>query len=298
MNNIIFSVVIPTYNRAGLILETLDSVFAQTYQHFEILVVDNCSTDNTEEVLQPLIAQKKIRFIKNEKNYERAYSRNVGMENATGDFLTLLDSDDFMYEDCLMDAVNFINADPWCKVFHNKYEVVTNERVSIYKMPYTSLRNQYKALSSGNFLSAIGGFIHREIYTKFRFNLDPKMIGAEDYEFWFQILARYKLGRIDKYNCGLREHPTRSVNIDAYDQLHYQSSKMAALIANDPLLNEKFGPYIGRLKASYQLQEVIVNKKNYPLSKKLSILMQAVKNDLSVLFTKRYLATLKNVITK
>lgn len=296
MSNIVFSVVIPTYNRADLILETLDSVFAQTYPHYEVLVVDNCSTDNTEALLQPLIQQQKIRFIKNEKNYERAYSRNVGLKNATGDFLTLLDSDDFMYSCCLQDAADFIAANPWCKVFHNKYEVVNNNRESIYKMPYTSLKNQYKALSSGNFLSAIGGFIHREIYTQFSFNLDPKMIGAEDYEFWFQILARYKLGRIDKYNCGLREHPTRSVNIDAYDQLHYQSNKMTSLIKEDPILYDKFGPYIGRLKAAYKLQEVIVNNKVYPLSKKLAILVQAAKNDLSVLFTKRYLATLKNSI--
>ena len=296
MSNILFSIVIPTYNRADLILETIDSVLTQTYPHHEILVIDNCSTDNTKEVLTPLIKQQKIRYIRNEKNFERAYSRNVGLKNATGDFLTLLDSDDFMYKDSLQDAVDFIQQNPEIKVFHNKYEVVNNNRESIYKMPYTKLDNQYKALCSGNFLSAIGGFIHREVYSKFSFNLDPKMIGAEDYEFWFQILARFKLGRIDKINSGLREHPARSVNIDAYDQLHYQCNKMVSLIKEDELLNEKFGAYTGRLKAAYKLQEVIVNKKTYSLFKKLGILLKAAKNDLTVLFTRRYLATLKNII--
>ena len=296
MSNILFSIVIPTYNRADLILETIDSVLTQTYPHYEILVIDNCSTDNTEEVLESLIQQQKIRYIRNEKNYERAYSRNVGLKNATGDFLTLLDSDDFMYKDSLQDAVDFIQQNPAIKVFHNKYEVVNNNRESIYKMPYTKLDNQYKALCSGNFLSAIGGFIHKEVYSQFSFNLDPKMIGAEDYEFWFQILARYKLGRIDKINSGLREHPARSVNIDAYDQLHYQCNKMVSLIKEDKLLNEKFGAYTGRLKAAYKLQEVIVNKKTYSLSKKLGILILAAKNDFTVLFTRRYLATLKNII--
>ena len=92
-----FSIIIPTYNRADLIMETINSVFAQSYTNYEILVVDNCSTDNTALLLQPLIDENKIKFIKHDRNYERSRSRNTGMENATGDYLTFLDSDDFMY---------------------------------------------------------------------------------------------------------------------------------------------------------------------------------------------------------
>ncbi|MBS1512387.1 MAG: glycosyltransferase [Bacteroidetes bacterium] len=294
-SDILFSIVIPTFNRANLIVETLDSVLTQTYKNYEIIIVDNCSTDNTKEVLQKYIDQKQIIYICNEKNFERAYSRNVGMKHAKGDFLTLLDSDDFMYPNCLEDAAQFIQNNPWCYVFHNKFEVLNNSREVIYKTPYTSLNNQYKALCSGNFLSAIGGFIHKDIYTKFRFSLDPKMIGAEDYEFWFQILARYELGRIDKYNSGLREHPARSVNIDAYNQLHYQCNMMVDLIKGDVILSSKFGKYTGRLKAAYKLQEIIVNRKTFSFSKKAALLIKAAKDDLSVLFTKRYFAVLINL---
>src|SRR2546422_10993365 len=88
-----FSVVIPTYNRAAFIKATLQSVLSQTYAHFEIIVVDNCSTDNTGEVLGPFIRAGQIQFIKHERNLERARSRNTGMKAARGDFLTLLDSD-------------------------------------------------------------------------------------------------------------------------------------------------------------------------------------------------------------
>ena len=298
MENIVFSVVIPTYNRASLIMETLDSVFAQIYPHYEILVIDNCSTDNTEAILQPLIKEQKIRYIKNDKNYERAYSRNVGLENAKGDYLTLLDSDDFMYINCLKDAADFISANAWCKVFHNKFEIVNNHRKVIYKIPYTSLKNQYKAICSGNFLSAIGGFMHRDIYCQFRFTEDPKMIGAEDYEFWFHILAIYKLGRINKVNSGLREHPARSVNFDAYLQLHYQCQSMVELIELDPILKDKFAPYIGRLKAAFKLQELIVNGKNITFLKKLAIISKAANDDFSVIFTKRYLVVLLNIARK
>src|SRR5882724_11938707 len=93
----LFSVVIPTYNRAGLISRTLNSVLCQTYQDFEVIVVDDASTDDTEQILEPLIRTQKIRYIKHDQNYERAKSRNTGMENASGHFLTFLDSDDLMY---------------------------------------------------------------------------------------------------------------------------------------------------------------------------------------------------------
>ena len=295
---ILFSIVIPTYNRASLISETLDSVFSQTYKNYEVIVVDNCSTDNTEELLQPLILSKKIRYIRNPENFERAYSRNVGLENAKGDFLTLLDSDDFMYPDALADAVKFIQEHRDIKVFHNRYELVNDKQEVLYRTPFPSLNNQYKALCWGNFMSAIGGFIHRDIYTKFRFNLDPKMIGAEDYEFWFQVFARYKVGRIEKINSGIREHPRRSVHIDAYNNLHYQCKMMVHIINSDPVLKEKFDKYKSRLAASFKLQEIIVNYKNYSFFKKLGLLQKAAQNDASIIFTKRYLATLINIFKR
>ncbi|HEV7232496.1 MAG TPA: glycosyltransferase family 2 protein, partial [Bacteroidia bacterium] len=105
---VFFSIVIPTYNRADLIMKTLASVFSQTYLHYEVIVVDNCSTDNTEEVLSGCIQAGKIRYLKNDRNYERSWSRNRGMENAKGDFVTFLDSDDFMYPDNLKDAAVFV----------------------------------------------------------------------------------------------------------------------------------------------------------------------------------------------
>ena len=117
MNEVKFSIVIPTYNRAVLIPHTLESVFRQVYRNFEIIVVDNCSTDNTEEVLKPLIESNRIRYIRNDRNYERAYSRNVGFRNATGDYVTLLDSDDIMYPNCLADAADYIQKKPRYQIF-------------------------------------------------------------------------------------------------------------------------------------------------------------------------------------
>src|SRR5690349_20999982 len=69
-----FCIVIPTFNRAGFIEGTLASVFAQKYERYEVIVVDNCSTDNTEEILEPYIKAQRIKFFRNDRNRERAYS--------------------------------------------------------------------------------------------------------------------------------------------------------------------------------------------------------------------------------
>jgi len=293
-----FSVVIPTYNRANLIQDTLNSVFAQTYANYEILVVDNCSIDNTEEVLKPLISLGKIKYIKNEKNFERAYSRNVGLTNATGDYLTLLDSDDFLMPNCLQDAYDFILNNHGIKVFHNLSVAVNDEREVVYRFKYPPISNQYKTICRGNFMSAIGGFIHRDIYTICRFDEDPKMIGAEDYEFWFKVLAMNKVKRINKVNSQVREHPARSTNIDAYNNLNYQLVKMTRLIEEQPAMAKKYGKYTGTLKAAFTLQDIIVHKKRYSLTTRVKLLFKAVKNDFSVIFTKRFLSVTYNIFKK
>jgi len=296
--DILFSIVIPTYNRDDLMLETINSVLDQTYRNFEIIVVDNCSTDNTVEVVQPLVNSGKIIFLRNEKNFERAYSRNRGMAHAKGDFLTLLDSDDFLYPNCLQDACEFVCSHPEIKVFQNRSEVVNDQRQKVADFHAPSLRNQYKELCSGNFMSAIGNFIHRDIYTSMKLNDDPHLTGSEDYEYWFRVLARHKVGRIDKVNSGIRNHPNRSVHQGVFDNLDYQCEQMVRSIKTDPLVNEKFGKYINRLKASFTLMKVIHGYNIFPLKKKLSLLKEAVKKDNSIIFTSRFQKVLINSFLK
>lgn len=292
----LFSVVIPTYNRADLIMETLDNVFSQTYKRYEILVVDNCSTDNTEALLSPLIDKGRIRYFRHDRNYERSKSRNTGMQNANGDFLTFLDSDDFMYEDCLRDAAEYVHQHPEIKFFHNLYELVSNKKEKLYQYQFPPLTNQYKALASGNFISCIGGFIHKEIYKVHRFNENPKMIGSEDYEVWFEIMAKYKLGRINKINSGIREHPDRSVNLGVYKNLAYQKKEILNKIKTNKLLYEKFGPYLPRLKASFLLQEAIELRKVKGRGQGFNRLLAAFVSDISVLKTKRAYSVIYNII--
>ncbi|MFI8687630.1 glycosyltransferase family 2 protein [Rossellomorea sp. NPDC077527] len=93
----LISVIIPTFNRAYIIQRTIKSVLDQSYENIEIIVIDDGSTDNTEEIINLIKVKHKtqIKYVKLKKNSNGAVARNAGIENARGEYIAFLDSDDF-----------------------------------------------------------------------------------------------------------------------------------------------------------------------------------------------------------
>ena len=107
VNNPEVSIIIPAYNHADLLGEALESVFAQTYRNFEIIVVDDGSTDDTASLLKPLSEQGVIRYIYQQKQGVSA-ARNRGIVEANGRYIAFLDSDDLFEPDKLEIQVNYL----------------------------------------------------------------------------------------------------------------------------------------------------------------------------------------------
>ncbi|MCR5610040.1 MAG: glycosyltransferase [Lachnospiraceae bacterium] len=106
MNELV-SIIMPSYNTANLILESIQSVLNQTYTNWELIIVDDCSTDNTEEVVKS-INDDRIRFIKKEQNSGAAESRNFALREAKGRWIAFLDSDDLWKKDKLQKQIQFM----------------------------------------------------------------------------------------------------------------------------------------------------------------------------------------------
>ncbi|WMI65827.1 glycosyltransferase family 2 protein [Aestuariibaculum sp. YM273] len=107
-NKPLVSVIIPTYNRAHLISETLDSVLAQTYANWECIVVDDGSTDNTENMIKNYVAiDHKFKFYNRPENAIKGASscRNFGLKRASGKYVVFLDSDDLLLPHCLSNRI-------------------------------------------------------------------------------------------------------------------------------------------------------------------------------------------------
>jgi glycosyltransferase involved in cell wall biosynthesis len=288
-----FTVVIPTYNRADLLPESIRSVLNQTCTDFEIIVVDNFSSDDTPAVMEAFLKDERIRYFRNDKNMERAYSRNVGFRNARGRFLTLLDSDDIMYPNCLQDAKDYTVSGTE-KVFHNLYEFIDQDGKPTKPIHLPEIDNQYKAICKSNFLSCIGVFVHEEIYERFFFTEDLRMIGSEDYEIWFRILGYYKVGRIKKVNCGIREHLGRSVYSSMYENLGYQKDQIIGIIQKDPVLLGKYKNYIGYIHANYYFHQAIHSLHKGEKSRAFNYFVKSVVKGKGMLQSKRSPAFIKN----
>ncbi len=284
-----FSVIIPTYNRENYILATLDSVFKQSFRDFEIVIVDNCSTDNTVAMLeQRFSSHPQIKLIKNEKNLERSRARNVGIEHASGDYVTFLDSDDFFYPDCLKDAHAFTLAHPELKIFHNFYELIDSEGKLVYKYAFPkSLDNYHLEIIRGNFFSCIGVFIAKEVIKATRFDENEVVIGSEDWDLWIRILGSNKPGRIEKVNCGVLHHEGRSLDKFTIDSALVRVHYIADKIKNDPALKSVYGKYLHKFYASgYLFAASSANSaKMFNLARKL--VFKAIKYDWTCIFEKK-----------
>ncbi len=205
---ITFSIIIPTYNRADRILSTIQSVLDQHYTNFDIVIVDDGSTDNTEEVISS-IQDPHIRYFKKE-NEERAIARNFGIEQAVGDYITFLDSDDHLYPHFFDEAIGLISQYDQPEWFHLAYEI-KDETGRVIRKEHRRKGNINKSLITGNHLSCIGVFVRKDIIDQHQFNEDPDIIGSEDYLLWLKLASLFPLRYSNRISAFMVQHGGRSV---------------------------------------------------------------------------------------
>lgn len=121
MNELV-SVIMPSYNTGKFIAESINSVLSQTYNNLELIIVDDCSTDNTDEVVKSF-DDKRIRYFKNEKNSGAAVSRNRALREAKGKWIAFLDSDDLWIEDKLEKQIKFMSENNYHFSYTNYEEI-------------------------------------------------------------------------------------------------------------------------------------------------------------------------------
>ncbi|MBI4929250.1 MAG: glycosyltransferase family 2 protein [Bacteroidetes bacterium] len=240
MNKPFFSIIIPTYNRSSLILKTLDSVFSQTYPDYEVIVVDNCSTDTTAEILKPLHDSGKIIFIQHDKNYERAVSRNTGIKNAKGAFLTFLDSDDTMHPDHLSTLFSIIKTNPEINFLATKYNIKRNNKI-FYPSSLAGVKEGWhgiELLLKGNPL-AISFCIKKNNSELHLFNEDSKYTVVEDWMFLMQNLMKEKIYIADKITITLNDHDERTMRGNNQDIISKKLLAVEWIKQNLPLSNKQ-----------------------------------------------------------
>ena len=124
----------PSYNTAEYISDSIHSVLNQTYSNWELIIVDDCSTDNTDRIVSPFLLYKRIKYFKNEKNSGAAVSRNRALRIASGRWIAFLDSDDLWYPDKLKYQLSFMKKNGYSFSYTNYEEINTEGNITGVKV--------------------------------------------------------------------------------------------------------------------------------------------------------------------
>jgi len=196
----LISVVIPTFDRAWCILRALDSVLGQTYRDFEVWIVDDGSSDPTEELVRQRAAEERQIVIHYEKTPNRgvAAARNLGIQRSGGEWIALLDSDDEWMPEKLEKQVSYMQRNPGISLIHTGEKWIRNGiRVNAPK--------SYKKFGGEVFVSCLPVCMIGPSTAVFKKDLIENIGGfdeeypvCEDYDFWLRVTARYKAGLIDE----------------------------------------------------------------------------------------------------
>lgn len=183
------SVIIPVYNREKTIKKAIESVLEQTYTDLEVIIVDDCSTDKTIEVVES-IADKRIRLVKSPKNGGACKARNLGIDHANGELIAFQDSDDYWHADKLEKSVHFLKEKDADFVFSalNRKGIRGQEEKNEIVPKYNINKEENKLLKilTGNCVSTQTIVARREIFDKVKF--DYKMPRFQDWEFSIQVI--------------------------------------------------------------------------------------------------------------
>jgi len=240
-----FSIIIPTFNRSGFILKSVESVLIQEYDNFEIIVVNDGSTDSTIDALDT-IKDPRLKVI-NIDNSERAAARNRGIEAAKGDYISFLDSDDIYYNNYLTVAEKTLENNNKPVFYHQAYEIKNTEGKKLH------YDNDFgigiKFLLKGNPLSCLGVFVKREIALKFPFIEDRRLAGSEDWELWIRLAANYGLVKDETITSCLIVHDERSVMKVDKEKLLLRKELLLYYVFQDKKVDEVFGKYKNRMSA-------------------------------------------------
>jgi glycosyltransferase involved in cell wall biosynthesis len=200
------SVIIPTYNRASLVSQAIDSVLDQTYQDLEIIIVDDGSTDNTRELLKPY--KNKIRYIYQE-NRGGAAARNTGIKNAKGKYIAFLDSDDLWFPDKLEKQVRILDK-------NDEIGLVYSNCVNINDSgSFNNVLMKSKRIQSGNIFDALivgktGCPLQTWLVRRICFNkvgdFDKEFRTSHDREMLVRIAAEFKVYGIKEPLTIFRQH--------------------------------------------------------------------------------------------
>ena len=290
--SLFFSFVIPTYNRSALLKLTLESILQQHYTGFEIIVIDDGGTDDTEGMIAA-IGSPQIKYFK-KANGERGAARNYGAAKAMGDYINFFDSDDLAYPNHLSAAVRVIQEKDRPAIFHLNYDF-KKPGGSLHKGAAVQQELANDELIKKNFLSCNGVFVRKDIALQFPFPEDRRMAVSEDWALWLQLAARFPIYCDKEVTSAVIMHDQRSIHDWDADKIVQRDTLLIDYLMADQTFAGRYASGINRFIADrftfFALLYAIRRDKNQAFHN----LRKAWSKNFSSFFSKRSMASLKKI---
>ena len=292
-----FSIIVPTYNRSDLIVHTLDSIRTQTFVDYEVIIVDDGSTDNTELIIRNYIQHfslnEQFRYIMKE-NGERAAARNFGTRYATGSYVNWFDSDDLMDNEHLESTFKKLQNLQFPSVIVAGYRIQDHEGTVFERSNYAN--DIRSVLYRGNFFACSPVFVHKKIALQNPFNEDRKLSGSEDYELWLRIASKVNIHCISEHTITIVQHDGRSVNtMQDKDRLIERFTKFIHYTTSNSSITSFLGKNINHFIMKNYLLLAVELAANKHRKSSWKYLIQAGRFSWQFIFQRSFYATIKHL---
>ncbi|MDC0204499.1 glycosyltransferase [Flavobacteriales bacterium] len=186
MNSLV-SIITPSYNSAKFIKQCIESVIAQTYTNWELLIVDDCSIDNSGEIITSFAEKnKKIQKIFSENNVGAAESRNIGIRQAKGKYIAFLDSDDLWERQKLEKQISFMEKEDIAFSF-STYQPMSEDGSKLYSIIHAPKSITYSSYLKNTIIGCLTVVINREKTGNFEMQ---NICSSHDMALWLSIMKR------------------------------------------------------------------------------------------------------------
>lgn len=242
VNLTLFSIIIPLYNKEKYITRTINSVLNQTFKNFELIIVNDGSTDSSLQIIQQ-IQDPRIEII-NQKNFGVSHARNTGIKHARSPYIAFLDADDEYIPNFLEIQSKLISKYKNIKFFATAYnELLPNGKVQVKCLGKKSdfiIENFIKVIAKNKFFIHISSIVvHKSVFKKigyfgFNFLYKKKKIDSygEDLDMWLRIAMKYKLCYSNLSGCVYYRNYSNNVTLNStneYDYTSYESTLLKCI---------------------------------------------------------------------
>lgn len=223
------SIIIPAYNAAPFISETIQSVQNQSYQHWELIIVDDGSKDDTQAVVQPFYEDSRINYFRKE-NAGVSIARNTGFEKSSGTYLAFLDADDVWRENRLEKMLKRFGEDEDLGLVHSYVQEIDQDShllETIHKGKEGYILDSLLLWDGCNIPAPSSILVKREVVDNIG-GFSPELSTAADQEFFFRVASQYKIGMVKEVLGLYRMHDKNMhKNIQHMEEDHVRAYLLA-----------------------------------------------------------------------